>query len=116
MEKVKLPREVAEAIESIREAGMTDFTILGEAYKGNKDYPYSVITNYIRQNTMAFDDEEKKGFTIIMKALVIGYEVEHIPTPREKVQKLLQTYYGYHPNDETMSEIESLYNINEVSE
>ncbi|MDQ0062337.1 hypothetical protein [Paenibacillus harenae] len=102
-EKVKLPREVAEAIGIVRMAGLTDFYIVGEAYKREGTYSPSmnVIINYITANTTDWlDEEHEKGYTHIMKALVNGYEVEE--TPEEKVKALYRKYanetdmhYGY---------------------
>lgn len=99
MEKVKVTRDQADAIVRTR-------SLASDAYIVAKKVEHGDDFGTIRG--LELDD--------LIRALYIGYEVEHIPTPREKVQNLLQTYYGYHPNDETMSEIESLYNINEVSE
>ncbi|RCW44258.1 hypothetical protein [Paenibacillus prosopidis] len=78
-EKMKLPREVAEAIEHIRTADLTDYYIIGEAYRGVSRNPHiKTIISYIRANTGDWDEEHEKGYTHIMKALVNGYEIEGV--------------------------------------
>lgn len=89
MEKVVLPKEVADAITNLRNAGLTDFYIIGNAYNGNRhDADLKLITEYINENANAFDDEEEKGYMHIMKALVNGYEVKQ--TPEDKVKEMYQ--------------------------
>lgn len=71
MEEVILPHYVIEAIEEVRKAGMTDFYIVGEAYRGTSAQPHmKIIIEYIRNNVGEWDNEIEKGYTHVMKYLV----------------------------------------------
>ena len=89
-EKVKLPHDVAKAIETLRGR---DFIITNHdiiyAFAASKSDEYPALIEYASEH---FDD--------LLKALVNGYEVEE--TPEEKVKKLFEKYipgtdknYGY---------------------
>jgi len=84
MEKVKLPREVAEAIEELRSNGVSNFGILHRAYNAVESEPDLAITRW------AFDSGEGTP-DLLMHALVNGYEIEIEKTPEER----LREYYEY---------------------
>ena len=99
MEKVKVTRDQADAIVRTR-------SLASDAYIVAKKVEHGDDFGTIRG--LELDD--------LTRALYIGYEVEHEPTPREKAQAILQKFFGYHPVDDIMAEIESIYNFKEVIE
>jgi len=86
MEKVKLPREVAEAIEGVKkhadEALLYDMQYMRDVCEYEKfDAPkFQPIWNWINQH----------GYKEYFKALVNGYEVEQ--TPEDKVRELFDYF------------------------
>jgi hypothetical protein len=75
MEKVKLPKEVAEAIERLRNEGASVHEIVYDYASGNVLYSqYNKLADFASDN-----------FDTLLKALVNGYEVEM--TPEEKVRE-----------------------------
>lgn len=84
-EKVKLKREVAEAIETLRTPsnGFSNYAIIGMMNDHRESMKeIVVINNHMGQGKMHPDD--------LIAALVNGYEVEE--TPEEKVRR----YYENH--------------------
>ena len=73
MSKVTLPKDVAEAIENLRDFGFTDYGIIVESAdttrKGNEIDELRIIRKFTFES-------EGDGAQIILQALVNGYEVE----------------------------------------
>jgi hypothetical protein len=99
MTRVTLPREVAEAIETLKQQGYTEYGIITLA----DDRPYciseeKVIFDYLHQN---FAENSVK----LMSALVNGYEIEKSPEEkvREYYNKSRETL-GFYMNDATYNE------------
>lgn len=91
MEKVKLPREVAEAIETIRERGIYDnrnYEILEYVVRPPDDtdilYGQSIIINQFATN---------ENFDRLLSALVNGYEVEQ--SPEDKVREIYDMFESF---------------------
>lgn len=82
--KVVLPREVAEAIDTMRKSGYKDYEILRNAGGDNTGTPNKVIRGW------AFSVRSVGSADLLMQALVNGYEVEK--TPEEKMQKKYQDH------------------------
>ena len=82
--KVVLPKDVAEAIENLRDFGLTDYGIIVESAdttrKGNEIDELRIIRKFTFES-------EGDGAQIILQALVNGYEVEQTPEDR------LREYY-----------------------
>lgn len=79
MEKVKVTKEVAEAIEDVRKAQYTNSEIIADIVKDIGCTAYgTLITTLIK-----FSRQSEGNIDILMHALVNGYEVEK--TPEEKV-------------------------------
>lgn len=83
MDKVKLPKEVAEAIESLREPfnSFSDYAIIGMLYSPSKHKEVKEI-QVLHENM----GQEKMHPGDLLQALVNGYEVEE--TPEEKVREM----------------------------
>lgn len=82
MTKVKLPREVAQAIEDLRKDGMSNFNIMYQAQG-------AVVTNsYLTIRKWAFDFPGEGSPDLLMQALVNGYEVEK--TPEDRVREYFE--------------------------
>src|SRR5690348_13567984 len=84
MDKAKLPRSVAEAIDKMRYIGVASIM--------------ACITHWDEQNTtteelVTIHDYYLKNPYLIAQALVNGYEVEE--TPEDKVRKLFKEYDGW---------------------
>jgi uncharacterized protein (UPF0297 family) len=97
-DKVKLPREVAEALDSLREKGYSNFTIL--SYVINEKYIAHLpeITTIVK----AYERDDF-SFDKLLNALVNGYEIEK--SPEEKVREYYESLdkrplcseaYGWH--------------------
>lgn len=93
MTKVKLTREVAEAIEEMRNAGKTNYSILRQAEGA------VVTTSYLTLRRWAFDTGGAGSPDLLMAALTNGYEIEKTPEDavREYYEKARATrrYSGY---------------------
>lgn len=94
--KVKVPREVAEAIESKRDRGYGDYAIVRYASGvgiGNAD---------VTLRKWAFDEDGGGSPDLLMQALVNGYEVEKTP---EELQAIahgkVRDYYAKLKSDES---------------
>lgn len=85
MAKVKLPREVAEAIEGLREIGYKDGTIIVLIVKRETDCVGISDILYFTRRTPC-------GVDAIMDALVNGYETER--TPEEKLREYYDELIG----------------------
>lgn len=84
MNKVKLPKEVAEAIAYLRKEGFSDYSIITSA-DGKESIcstQFLTINNSFGQDKMHPDE--------FIKALVNGYEVEE--TPEDKVREFFIKY------------------------
>jgi uncharacterized protein (UPF0297 family) len=83
-DKVKLPRELAEALDSLREKGYSNFTIL--SYVINEKYIAHLpeITTIVK----AYERDDF-SFDTLLNALVNGYEIEK--SPEDKVR----AYYEF---------------------
>lgn len=92
MEKVKVSKEVAKAIEETL---------------ANYDR-VTIVDLHVRNHAALLKGVDRDT---LIRALYIGYEVEDEPTPREKAQILLQKFYGFHPMDDLMKELESIYEV-----
>jgi hypothetical protein len=81
-EKVKLPREVAEAIENVR-----------GHYKVGAEFDLNLMDKEKFEGTIVislFANESRENMIRYFQALVNGYEVEE--TPEEKVKNIYQYY------------------------
>lgn len=85
-EIVKLPREVAEAIERFRNIGCDNASIIYTFASGED------------KNNIDFANYAADNFDTLLQALVNGYEVEQ--TPEEKVRE----YYELNKPDEYMNQ------------
>jgi predicted mannosyl-3-phosphoglycerate phosphatase (HAD superfamily) len=86
-DKVKLPREVAEAIEKIREKGGRNYAIIRAAIKlSEASAEEKVISDWVIKN---FQD----NLDALIIALVNGYEIEKSPEDkvREYYEGLIET-------------------------
>lgn len=95
-EKVKLPKEVAEAIESLRNKGYVDSDIL-EATLSVHDHidEVEVLSRYFN-NSMP---NSPRSYDVLMRALVNGYVVETSEEALRKEYRHLQTMierYGHY--------------------
>lgn len=83
-DKVKLPREVAEAIESLRsrENGFSDYSIIGMMHNQSNYHPkeIGILNSHMTQDRMHPDD--------LIKAMVNGYEIEL--SPEEQVREYFE--------------------------
>lgn len=80
--KVTLPRDVVEAIESLRRLGHDNRRIIGIGSSGMYGQTSDVIKGYLRADGGNFDR--------LLSALVNGYEVEQPPE-----EKLVAAYKAY---------------------
>jgi hypothetical protein len=81
--RVTLPREVAEAIEKLRENGVRNFAIIHSALKlSEASTEEKVISDWVAEN---YQD----NLDALIIALVNGYEIEK--SPEDKVRE----YYNY---------------------
>ena len=96
MTKVKLPREVAEAIEFMREHGTSDYELIKRLASSQDTEGHSQVLRgwALCQNGGTSD--------LLMQALVIGYEVEKSPEDAvreyyEDLSRVVGGYIGYEP-------------------
>ncbi|MEH6941619.1 DUF1642 domain-containing protein [Bacillus sp. JJ722] len=75
MSKVILPKEVAEAIERLREGGCSNFEIIRQAHGAVFTETYLTIKRWAFENGGGSSDD-------LMSALINGYEVEQNPEDR----------------------------------
>lgn len=98
-EKVKLPREVAKAIGTLR--GM-DFKVTNHdiiyAFAASKSDEYPALIEYASEH---FDD--------LLKALVNGYEVEE--TPEEKVRRYYEKMISHTPNSHAAQSADTVIEV-----
>lgn len=88
VEKVKLPKEVSEAIEELRESNWSNRQII-QKIEGADINSYVIrLTGYVTLY----------GFDVLLQALVNGYEVEE--TPEDKVREFFNAFST--PNAEGM--------------
>jgi Protein of unknown function (DUF1642) len=92
--RVALPREVAEAIEKLREKGLTNYGFMNHAINLDRNCAETrIISGWLDENFHA-------NFEVLMIALVNGYEIEK--SPEEKVREFFEScrqfdstyYYG----------------------
>lgn len=83
MSKVTLPKEVAEAIATLRAKGYENFTIMRMGHEAVFSQPDLTIKRW------AFDDNGAGNPDLLMSALVNGYEIEQSPE-----DKLREYYEG----------------------
>lgn len=80
--RVTLPREVAEALDSLRRQGGGNYEIVAAFIKRRKEIPeIKTLADAFELNKISFDD--------ILNALVNGYEIEK--SPEDKVRE----YYEF---------------------
>lgn len=101
MNKVKLPKEVAEAIETLRnpENGFSDYAIIGMLYSHTHHKELDsiqILNSHMGQDKMHPDN--------LITALVNGYEVEE--TPEDKVRAWYELF--------NQSENKTVFNALEV--
>lgn len=96
MTKVKLPREVAEAIEFMREHGTSDYELIKRLASSQDTEGHSQVLRgwALCQNGGTSD--------LLMQALVIGYEVEKTPEERvkDKYAQILTWKRAHHKDGE----------------
>lgn len=85
IERVTLPREVADAIELMRDQGATNFGIMRRAHGATSSVPDLTIWRW------AFYGDGKGSSNKLMSALINGYEVEK--TPEERVRRYYDRLY-----------------------
>ncbi|MHC8516833.1 DUF1642 domain-containing protein [Sporosarcina sp. ITBMC105] len=76
IEKVVVPREVAEAVETLRKRGYTDYSVLDDVISTHGTRNGNVIKAWLYDTKTEMD--------VLMRALVVGYTVEK--TSEEKVR------------------------------
>lgn len=83
MNKVTIPREVAEAIEELRNAGMSNWAIIAIA-NDPSEYSYVIDEKCLGEysTTLSRFKERDK----LLEALVNGYQIE--PTPEERLRDI----------------------------
>jgi len=94
--RVTLPREVAEALDSLRRQGGGNYEIVAAFIKRRKEIPeIKTLADAFELNKISFDD--------ILNALVNGYEIEK--SPEDKVREYYESLdkrplcseaYGWH--------------------
>jgi hypothetical protein len=89
--RVTLPREVAEALDNLREKGYSNFTIL--SYVINEKYIAHLpeITTIVK----AYERDDF-SFDMLLNALVNGYEIEK--SPEERVREYYE-FWSERAND-----------------
>src|SRR5690554_4232723 len=86
MDKVKLPKEVAEAIDGLRDEGCENQQILELIYKTDMSAFAIRLTGFVMIH----------GFDTLLQALVNGYEVYE--TPEDKVREYAELLRVQHIN------------------
>ncbi|GED14031.1 hypothetical protein [Aneurinibacillus migulanus] len=95
MDKVKLPKEVAEAIKTLKNAEITTFEIICSLAHERWGHSKHVSEAHKTLRKFSFGNSGRNG-DVLLKALVNDYELE--PTPEEKVlseYKARQPYSNY---------------------
>ncbi len=82
MEKVTLPKEVAEALESLKADGLSNLRIAADALTAH------VVRGTDYFTLRMFLSESNENDDILLSALVNGYEVEM--TPEEQIRELYE--------------------------
>ncbi|MGN7359974.1 hypothetical protein ACTHPF_26715 [Paenibacillus sp. SAF-054] len=98
VQKVELPRDVADALQSYRDEGHdVDYIIrMLSTFSHGTPLPRLQVLKAFASNNRGFD---------LINALVNGYTVE--PTPRDKVKRLIEKWYT-DPGDVTDAELYEL--------
>lgn len=105
MQKVKLPREVAEAIESLsKKWGIKAFFQAEYMRAPNAHAEVAVINNYFKP----FETDDSEGFDKLVAAMYEGYEVEMTAEERIKERHDMWAEEAY---DRNHNVTESLYRI-----
>jgi hypothetical protein len=89
MEKVRLPREVAEAIEYLCEKESSNYKVAHRVFysmRGEPDYPGQIVYEYFNGDM----DE-------LIKVLINGYEIEQTP------EDVLRMYYDHFEKKKSQS-------------
>lgn len=107
VEKVKLPKEVCEAIETMRSNEMTNYAIISSLNDSFwvKDKGCE-LSNVINANHVLYDYTHQsplQNTELIIEALVNGYEVE--PTPEKKLLEMYKQALQNHQNAKIDEEI-----------
>lgn len=88
VEKVKVSREVVEAIKILREQGESDATIIQHTIgRRNTHEKINVLSDFIFNDALVLQEQR---FELLMDALRKGYEVEQTPE-----EKLLERYEAW---------------------
>lgn len=82
--KVSLPRELAEAVEGLKAAGLNEFGIFNSIFKPHTDRRLQLLDTYITADT-------PRNFNKLITALVNGYTIEE--TPQERIKRGVQEIY-----------------------
>ncbi|GIO57968.1 DUF1642 domain-containing protein [Paenibacillus cineris] len=106
-QKVELPREVAEAIEQLKNADLSSFGIMHfiDHISEVKNHQWHQPLRVLRKFTFLDTNQYTGGCELLMNALVNGYTVE--PTARDKVKQLIEKWYT-DPGDVTDAELYEL--------
>jgi hypothetical protein len=103
-DKVKLPREVAEALDSLRGKGYSNFTILSyvinEKYIAHLPEIATIVKAYERDNF---------SFDTLLNALVNGYEIEK--SPEDKVREYYRSLWSENRYDKPQLAIRKTLNL-----
>lgn len=86
MQKVRLPREVAEALDQIKSIHKYPIRAVIEKFKGEKIDDYPALSDY-------FEQDRSRRIETIMEALVNDYEIEE--TPEDKVREYFRHHYEF---------------------
>ena len=89
MEKINLPKEVAEAIEDFRRTQSLNRYILSKAYINDMDDNANERVKVVHKFC-----SENSNFEMFLQALVNGYEIEQ--TPEEKLRELYKKWTEQH--------------------
>jgi len=106
MERVVLPKSVANAIEDMRKHGFTNFNIMRQAQEAVAN------ENYLTIRRWAFDVGGDGSPDLLMQALVNEYDV--ISTPEDDVAELY-SYYVRNGYDFTAKAIRAAFDLYGVS-
>lgn len=96
--KVELPREVAEAIEDLRNADLSGFGIMHfiDHISEVKNHRWHGPLRVLRKFTFLDTNQYTAGCELLMNALVNGYTIEQTPSEKlhTKVEELIFNWIG----------------------
>lgn len=110
--KVEIPREVAEAIEQLRESDLSDHGIMHFIDRSNDvvDSKRRESFKVLRRFTFLDSAHYTNGCDFLINALVNGYTIEQSPEEKlaEGIMKICEEFNSNHPDDVDFEDIFSL--------